>query len=95
MKQSFSQRSTAPPKPIREIQYWLYHKAKEYGYRVDTKKSFDKDVSIIKRDQAVHLAGEREFMEFGFQHRMFPESFSERCLLRRRAEYPHLPKKAS
>jgi len=46
------------PKPLQEIQYWLYEKAKQYGYKIDKKKPFDKNCIYYKK-------GSKEFIHVG------------------------------
>lgn len=62
------------PIEIQEIQYWLYDKAKEYGYSIDRKKPFDKDcIHYTKGSKEFILVGEKHFGEeyLGNSVRMF------------------------
>lgn len=48
------------PKQLQEIQYWLYDKAKENGYKIDKKKPFDKNCIYYKKgSKEFILAGEK------------------------------------
>jgi len=52
------------PRELQDIQYWLYDKAKEYGYAIDKKKPFDKNaINYKKGSKQFMLAGEKHFGE--------------------------------
>jgi len=76
-------------KKLQKIGYWLYDKAKEYGFTIDQKKPFDKGcIHYTKGSKSFLLVGERYVDEkpLIFSKAIFrqlqtanPELFSELC----------------